>query len=143
MGATLDKVCPVVVEELVKLRAVRPRGTRLAGRDPHYGGRYDLDRRRLVALCNATPAAVCWRDGLTLEQHRPHRTGKAAHWTAGHHPDGCRHTAVWLQVTRQPTATELHQAWWLLPEVSTCNYANGARRGNDRRANPQSRKWLA
>ena len=110
--------------------------------DPHYTGNYNRDRDTLVARGNANPAAVCWRDGLTLAQHPDHKTGKRPTWTGGHHPDGIPHAHVWRDITRAPTPAELDAAHWLLLEASTCNYANGARRTNDRRANPQSRRWL-
>ena len=105
---------------------------------PHHAGRYRVVRDRLVALGNATHGAVCWRDGLTLAQHPPHKDGKPARWTGGHTIDGSTHWTAWWQVTSIPPAG----GDWLALEASTCNSANGARRTNRHRANPRSRRWL-
>lgn len=102
----------------------------------HHRGRYTAYRKQLMQLAAVTPDAVCWRDGLTLAQHPPHRDGTPAKWTAGHTVDGDPHAMPWLHPTRQPPAGS-----WLALEASTCNYANGARRTNKFRANPQSRRW--
>jgi hypothetical protein len=79
----------------------------MAQRDPHYRGDYDTRSRRLVAAAKANPLTTCWRCGLTIEAHAPHKSGKPAYWTAGH------------VVDHNPASP-------LLPEASTCNYSAGA-----------------
>jgi hypothetical protein len=79
----------------------------------HHRGDYHVRSRRLTAAARADTSTRCWRCGLTLDQHRPHRNGKPARWTAGHVNDG--------QV-----------GGLLLPEASTCNYSAGAELGNQR-----------
>jgi hypothetical protein len=76
----------------------------------HYRGSYHVRSRALVAAAKANPATKCWRCGLTILEHEPHKSGRAAYWTAGHVRDG------------DPTSP-------LLPEASTCNYIAGARLG--------------
>ena len=83
------------------------------------------------------PHAICWRDGLTLDQHRAHHNGTRPTWTAGHTVDGDPVPRLWLDVRHRPPVGS-----WLALEASTCNYANGARRTNRLRANPQSKQWL-
>lgn len=107
------------------------------GRDAHYRGRYDRHRRLLLDLAATHRDAICWRDGLTLAQHPPHRDGKPATWTAGHTVDGDPGAVPWVKVHAVPPPGS-----WLALEASTCNYANGARRKNKIKANPQSRRWL-
>jgi hypothetical protein len=80
-------------------------------------------------VAQADPLAVCWRDGLTLEQHGRHRDGSPPTWTAGHTVDGAVNAAPWLQVRRCPPPGA-----WLAPEASTCNFAAGATYGNTGRA---------
>lgn len=86
----------------------------------HHAGDYHVRSRRLVLIAKARDAAAslgeceptrCWRCGLTLAEHAPHRDGKRPKWTAGHTRDS------------DPTAP-------LAPEASTCNYSEGARHGN-------------
>ena len=81
----------------------------------HHRGDYHVRSRQVRERANADPTTTCWRCGLTLDEHEPHRDGKAATWTAGHIIDG------------DPTSP-------LAPEASTCNYSAGARSGNQRRA---------
>ena len=104
----------------------------------HHRGSYQATRDAVVNRANANPNAICWRDGLTLAQHPPHRTGKPATWTGGHTIDGWADAPAWLNVTRRPPAGA-----WIAPEASTCNAAAGASRNNALKANPQSRRWLA
>ncbi len=104
----------------------------------HHRGSYPRRAEAVRTAANSTPLALCWRDGLRLDQHPPHRDGSPARWTAGHTVDGDPHAQPWLIVTRRPPAGS-----WLAAEASTCNYANGARRTNKQRANPRSRDWLA
>lgn len=104
----------------------------------HHSGRYHHDARKVRTAADATPLAICWRDGLTLAQHPPHHNGNQPRWTAGHTIDGAANARPWLRVTERPPAGP-----WLAPEASTCNYSNGARRTNTQRANPQSRNWRA
>jgi hypothetical protein len=80
---------------------------------PHHRGTHQIRARRLTAYAYANPDTRCWRCGLTLAQHPPHKTGKPARWTAGHVNDG-------------------EMGGLLLPEASTCNYAAGAELGNQR-----------
>lgn len=103
----------------------------------HHSGDYATNRNMVCRIANANPAAVCWRDGLTLDQHPPHRNGDRPKWTGGHTVDGDPRARPWLRVTQRPPAGS-----WIAPEASTCNYSNGARRTNKLRANPTSRRWL-
>ncbi|MEJ7719808.1 MAG: hypothetical protein WKF58_04925 [Ilumatobacteraceae bacterium] len=92
---------------------------------PHHRGTHQVRARRLVAAAKADPTTKCWRCGLTLAEHRLHKNGKPAFWTAGHLVDG-----------------EIDGV--LMPEASRCNYEAGAAAGNRRRRqprNPTSRKW--
>ena len=109
----------------------------MARRDPHYRGNYDQQARALKAAANANPRTRCWRDGLTLDQHPPHRDGRRPTWQAGHTVDGHRNSPAWLDVEHPPPPGA-----WLAAEASTCNTSNGAHRTNKLRANPQSRQWL-
>lgn len=90
------------------------------GKPAHHSGSYHVRSRRLVAEARARDRAAdlgvgshvrCWRCGLTLAEHPPHRTGAQAIWTAGHTRDG------------DPAAP-------LAAEASTCNYTAGAEHGN-------------
>lgn len=86
-------------------------------RSPHFVAA----GKRLRALGNANPHAVCWRDGLTLDQHRqrwPHRQHR---WTAGHTIDGSTTWRTWTNITTTPPHGD-----WLALESSGCNYAGGA-----------------
>lgn len=80
----------------------------------HYQGRYHVQARHVRQAANNNPNTRCWRCGLTLQQHAPHKSGQPAKWTAGHLIDS------------DPTSP-------LLPEASTCNYKAGARHGNAQR----------
>jgi hypothetical protein len=94
------------------------KGNRKQGKPRHYQGQYWLRSRIVRATANADPTTRCWRCGLTLAEHKPHKNGTPAKWTAGHTRDG------------DPTAP-------LAPEASTCNFTAGARHGNDlRRGKP-------
>lgn len=84
------------------------------GKAPHHRGGYHVNARRVRQMANANPDTRCWRCGLTLAQHPPHKNGTPAKWTAGHVVDG--------QVGGP-----------LAPEASTCNYSAGATAGNQRR----------
>lgn len=103
----------------------------------HHRGRYTIYRKQLLQAAALSSFAVCWRDGLTLDQHPPHRNGNRPTWTAGHTVDGDPNAQPWLDPTRPPPPGS-----WLALEASTCNYANGAHRTNRLRANPRSRNWL-
>jgi hypothetical protein len=94
-------------------------------RKPWHSGTYATRRRALFRTIR--PESTCWRCGLLLDQHQPHKDGRLAFWTAGHVIDS--------DVT-SPLALE----------ASTCNFKHGgklrhvlARRGN---GNPTSRRWL-
>lgn len=77
----------------------------------HHRGSYQYLARRVVAAANANPDTRCWRDGLTLAEHPPHKSGRPAYWQAGHIVDG--------QVGGP-----------LAPEASVCNLSEGAKYGN-------------
>ena len=103
----------------------------------HHRGTFSRYSQQLRDTANRNPRAVCWRDGLTLDQHPPHHDGSRPTWTAGHTIAGDPNALPWLDVTRTPPPGS-----WLAPEASTCNYSAGARHVNKLRANPQSRAWF-
>lgn len=72
--------------------------------------------RTVRAQANASPATVCWRDGLTLAEHAPHKSGAPARWQAGHTRDIDCETCG--RTHGDPTSA-------LLPEASTCNAIAG------------------
>lgn len=77
--------------------------------------------KRVVDAAKADPRTLCWRCGRTLEQHPPHKSGRAAYWTAGHTVDRSPHCP-------------------LLPEASVCNYSAGAR-SRDPQGLRSTRAW--
>lgn len=87
----------------------------------HHRGTHQANARKLVTAGNATPGAVCWRCGLTLHQHAPHKNGRRARWTAGHTIDGSLTAAMWENITFRPPPGD-----WLALEASTCNFSAGA-----------------
>ncbi len=91
---------------------------------PWHSGDYQHRARRVVQLAKLNPATRCWRCGLTLAEHKPHRNGRPARWTAGHTVDG-------------------DSSYPLAPEASTCNYSAGATHGNSQRleGQPHSERW--
>lgn len=109
-----------------------------AVRKLHHRGRYPTVAAWLRRVAAADPRAVCWRDGLRLDQH-PHHQGKAKpRWTAGHTIDGSTTWRVWTKVTEVPPPGD-----WLAPEVSGCNFGAGAVLGNTGRtptSNPHARR---
>lgn len=84
------------------------------GKPAHYRGTFHVRSRQVREAAAADPLTRCWRCGLTLHEHKPHKTGRPATWTAGHLRDG------------DPTSP-------LLPEASTCNKSAGTRLSNERR----------
>ena len=104
-------------------------------RTHHTDPRFVQWGARIRAAASATPAAVCWRDGLTLAEHE-RRSGRRLTWTAGHTRSRSTTWRPWLRVTEQPPPGD-----WLAPEVSTCNYSTGAAEGNRRRVRRASRRW--
>lgn len=92
-------------------------GTRSGRKAHHSGPRYAKGSALVRAAANATPGAVCWRCGKTLDQHRT-RTGKPDTWQAGHTQQGSRTWQLWLDVTRVPPPGD-----WLAPEARSCNAA--------------------
>ncbi|MEZ5217867.1 MAG: hypothetical protein R2715_15080 [Ilumatobacteraceae bacterium] len=78
--------------------------------DPTYAKRAAAVR----AAAKRNPDTRCWRCGRTLAEHAPHKSGRAAWWTAGHVNDG-------------EVGGELRA------EASTCNYSAGASYGNAQR----------
>jgi len=89
----------------------------------HRSGPYQVQARNVVAAAYADPMTTCWRCGLMLHQHTPHKNGRRAFWTAGHVLDG------------DPLSP-------LLPEASTCNYRAGGRAGAARASKALgTRRW--
>ena len=91
-------------------------------KQPWHSGTHQTRAADVVARANADPTTQCWRCGLTLEQHPPHRNGKPAFWTAGHKVDG--------QINGE-----------LAPEVSVCNFSHGAAHGNGQRKQATTHTW--
>lgn len=88
----------------------------------HRGKRYVELGRLVITLANANPAAVCWRDGMTLAQHRTRYPGRNLRWHRGHTVKGSTTWQPWTDVTRRPPPGD-----WLAPEVSVCNIGHGNR----------------
>lgn len=103
----------------------------------HHSGTHEANARKVRQAANATPAAICWRDGRTLDEHPHARDGTRPKWTAGHTVDGDPHARPWLNVTQLPPPGS-----WLAPEASVCNYAAGAGRRNRWAGNPRSERWF-
>ena len=80
------------------------------GKPAHRVGPYQSQARAVCAAANANPLTLCWRCGLMLHQHGPHKNGRKPFWTAGHVIDA------------DPLSP-------LLPEASTCNFRAGGQRG--------------
>lgn len=79
----------------------------------HYRGSYARQAKAVRDAANADPSTRCWRCGLTLREHAPHKNGKPPTWDAGHVNDG--------------------QAGGVLAaEASTCNRQAGATEGHRR-----------
>jgi hypothetical protein len=81
------------------------------------------------AAANTDPTTTCWRDGLTLDQHKP-----GSRWTCGHvdNPDLYRqHPSPYALVIDGRLCA---------PEASSCNYPHGATTGN-RGREPHSEVW--
>ena len=93
----------------------------------HYRGGYARRARTLVAHARRDPLTTCWRCGKTLAEHRAHKDGRPAFWTAGHVIDS------------DPNSP-------LAPEASTCNFKFGGKlkheRAKRRNGNPTSRRWF-
>ena len=92
-----------------------------------HGANYRRLAPLVVRRAQANPDARCWRDGLTLAEHRPHRNGRPATWTAGHIIDG--------KPDHELTIADL------AAEASTCNYSAGASYGNRQRTEPCTADW--
>jgi len=90
---------------------------------PHHKGRFRIESARVRAAAYANPDTRCWRCNNRLEDCRPHRNGKPAHWTAGHLIDGDINSP-------------------LLPECSSCNATAGAQLANQRSQVTKQRKQL-
>ena len=88
----------------------------------HHRGSYQAKAKQVRDRANANPATQCWRCGLTLDQHAPHRDGKPAQWQAGHTRDGD---------TLAPLA----------PEASTCNQRAAAAMTNGKTVGRTTRRW--
>lgn len=78
---------------------------------PWHAGTFHQQSAKVRAAAKADPFTRCWRCRNTIDQCKPHRNGKPAHWTAGHLND-----------------SEIGGP--LLPECSTCAASSGARYGN-------------
>ena len=99
---------------------------RKSGRAEHHTGRFVRWSGIIRRAANATPLAVCWRCGHTLQEHRT-RTGKPDRWQAGHTVQGSTTWQPWTDVTNVPPPGD-----WLAPEARSCNSADGARIRNTR-----------
>ena len=88
----------------------------MARRARHYTGDYDRRRAELVARANADPSTRCSMPGCgrTLAEHPLTKSGKRPTWTTDHVRPGDPLSPLRLA-------------------VSSCNYAAGARLGNERR----------
>lgn len=86
----------------------------------HRDPRFIRIGKLVRSLASANPGAVCWRCGLTLDEHPPHRSGKRPTWQAGHTIDGTFGPG-WFDVAARPPAGA-----WIAPEASTCNTSAGA-----------------
>ena len=103
---------------------------------PHHQRRaYVLGSAQVRAAALNDPRSICWRCGLTLQEHMPHRNGKPAFWTAGHTIDGAD-SQPWLHPRVQPP-----DGPWLAAEASTCNFAAGAVAGNAARQPDTEYDW--
>jgi hypothetical protein len=91
----------------------------VANQAHHDTPEYRRARRLVVTAARANPHAVCWSDGLTLDQHEP---GPTRRWSGGHTIDGVNGPA-WLDVERPPPAGQP----WIAPEVLRCNIRRGNR----------------
>ena len=92
----------------------------------HHRGRYEVAARQVRAIANANPLTLCWRCRKPLNQHRAHRTGKPATWTAGHTVDGSSSYHPWTRALITSAQCEEAAAGdWLAPEASVCNYRDG------------------
>ena len=87
----------------------------------HATPAYKQGRAMLNALAaQHNDTAVCWRDGLTLNEHRG-----AKRWHAGHTIPGSTTWQLWTNVQRQPPAGD-----WLALEADRCNLQDAARQTN-------------
>jgi len=94
------------------------------GKPAHRVGPYQTQARAVCAAASADPTTTCWRCGLMLHQHTPHKNGRRPFWTAGHVIDG------------DPLSP-------LLPEASTCNFRAGGLQAAtmSRRTTGTTRRW--
>lgn len=97
----------------------------------HRTYRYRVTASAICAAAAANADAVCWRDGLTMAQHRDRWPGASLRWTCGHTRPGSQSWTPWLRVAERPPEGD-----WLAPEVSRCNYSN-----HRRPAQRTSRAW--
>ena len=88
----------------------------------HRGNRYVVLGGLVVTLAKSNPNAVCWRDGMTLAQHRIRYPGRRLIWQRGHTIPKSETWQPWTDVTRRPPPGD-----WLAPEMSTCNIGHGNR----------------
>lgn len=87
----------------------------------HRGGAYKAMSRQVVLAARANPLTRCWRCGLMLVEHRPHKNGRRPFWTAGHVIDS------------DPASP-------LAPEASTCNFIAGGQLTATRKLQA-TRRW--
>ena len=88
---------------------------------PHRSGAYQAMSRQVVSAARANPLTRCWRCGLLLVEHQPHKNGRQPFWTAGHVVDS------------DPASP-------LLPEASTCNFKAGGKLTAQRKI-ASTRRW--
>ncbi len=96
----------------------------------HRTAAYKRQARAIVTHANNNPDTRCWNcwygNGLTLDQHPPHTTGRPPRWTAGH-------------INDSEIGGELRA------QVSVCNFKRGGWRLVNQRqrqhTNPTSRAW--
>lgn len=91
----------------------------------HHRGSFHVQARQVRLAAYSSSATRCWRCGLTLVEIQAKYPKRKVTWQAGHLHDGLPGGA-------------------LAPECSPCNLSNGARHGNQlraQRATKTSRTW--
>lgn len=98
-------------------------------RKPWHSGSFNRQARQMNQAAAADPTCTCWRDGLTLDQHPP-----GQRWTCGHVEDPA------LYALHPSPHARYIDGRLCAPEVSRCNYSNGATTGNTLRR-PRNDSW--
>src|SRR5690554_1115702 len=96
----------------------------MAGQPHHKGRRYTRTAAQLRQAANRNPDAICWRCGLTRQQHLERWPDRHHAWHAGHTLDGSTTWQPWTSITQQPPPGD-----WLAIEDAYCNI----RASNDNR----------